>query len=219
MSSGSSRRAARSSWPGASRPEVAARSICPLSRSTRARWRSSIASASASASRPSAASKVAGVQVRVGGGQGSFGASRRVRGQGDRPLQERRRGRHSAAGLGPLGGPLELGGHVLVRPGRGGGQVPDPTVRFGLGVDRLGQGEVGGAAVLGGPGGVRGGAHQRVPEPHAGVDLEQLLVSAGAAAVGPRPTEVRRPPQQGGVPGGVRGRQQHQLPGRLRAAR
>ncbi len=40
-------------------------------------------------------------------------------------------------------------GDVLVRPGRRGGQVPDPALRIELGIGRLGQRQVRGAAILG----------------------------------------------------------------------
>ena len=115
------------------------------------------------------------MQVRVRGGQGAVGAAGRLLGQRHRALQERRRTGQPGAGLGALGGALELGGDGLVRPGGRGGQVPDPPVRVGLRVDRLGQGAVRGPALLRRARGVGGRPHERVPEPHPGADLEQLL--------------------------------------------
>ena len=116
-----------------------------------------------------------GVQVRVRRGQGAVGAAGRLLGQRHRALQERRRTSRPGAGLGALGGAFELRSHGLVGPGGRGSQVPHPPVRVGLGIDRLGQGAVRGPALLGRARGVGGRSHQRVPEPHAGADLEQLL--------------------------------------------
>jgi len=126
------------------------------------------------------------VQVREGGCQRSFGAPGRLDGQGERPLEEGRRGRQPGTGLSLDRRLLERGGHVLVRPGGRGGQVAHPAIRIGLSVRRRGEHQVGGAAVLGGPGCVGGLSHQRVPEPDVGTDLEQLVSRArqGGVALG-----------------------------------
>jgi hypothetical protein len=86
------------------------------------------------------------VQVREGGRQRPFGTPGRLGGQGERPLEEGRRGRQPGAGLGLDRRLLERGGHLFGRRGGRGGQVPHPALRINLGVRRLGQREVGGAA-------------------------------------------------------------------------
>ena len=73
-----------------------------------------------------------------------------------------------------------------------------------------------GTALLGGPGGVGGRAHQRMAEQHPSADLEQLLGLRPGRRIRSETERLRCPPQQSGVPGGVGGRQQHQLPGRCR---
>ena len=87
--------------------------------------------------------------------------------------------------------------------GRGGRQVPDPPVRIGLGhrspPPAPGAPRAGPRAE---PAAYAADAHQRVPEPHAGADLEQLLSLAPARPRHrPRPSSLRRPPQQRRVPG------------------
>ena len=81
----------------------------------------------------------AGPQAGLRRGQRAPGPARRIGRQRRRPLPERRGGGQPAAGLGPPGRPFELGGDVLIRPGRGRGPVPGPPVRIGLRVGGLGQ--------------------------------------------------------------------------------
>ena len=121
-------------------------------------------------------------------------------GQHRRALQERGRRGQAAAGLGPAGRTLQLGGDVLVGPGRGLGPVPGPAVGIDLQIGDLGQRTVHGLPVPQRRGPVGRRPHQRVPEPHVGAELDQAGLRSrawpprrGCRAV-PRPA---RPPEAG----------------------
>ena len=90
----------------------------------------------------------AGLQARLRRGQSAIRPPRRVLGQRDGALQERRRGGEPAARLRPAGRALELDGDLLVRSRRGRSQMPGATVRIGLPVGRLGQRQVDRPAIL-----------------------------------------------------------------------
>ena len=137
-------------------------------------------------------------------------------GQVERPLKEGRRGRQPGAGLDLDRCLLERSGHLFVWPGGRGSQVPHAAIRIGLSVRRCGERQVGGAAVLGGPGRVGSRPHQRVPEPHVGADLQQLFRIGGDCRITSQVQRRCGTPQQRGVPGRVGRRQQHQSLGRPR---
>jgi hypothetical protein len=80
----------------------------------------------------------------------------------------------SAACLRPVSGVLQLGGDVLVRPGRRLGVMPSPPVRIGLRVGGLRQRPVRTAPLLGRGGAVDRRAHQRMMEPHPRPELDQV---------------------------------------------
>lgn len=156
------------------------------------------------------------VEVRQGGCQRSADAPRRLGGQGERPLKEGRRGRQPGAALGLDRRLLERGGHLFVRPGGRGCQVPHPALRIGLGIGRRGERQVGGAAILRGPGRVSSRPHQGMPEPHEGADLQQLSRIGRGRRITSQAQRRCGTPQQRGVPGGVGRREQQQSLGRLR---
>ena len=78
-------------------------------------------------------------QAGLGGGERPVGSSRRVAGQRDRALQERRRGGEAAARLRPTRRSLELERDLLVGTRRRRGQMPRTTIRIGIPVGRLRQ--------------------------------------------------------------------------------
>ncbi len=83
-----------------------------------------------------------------------FDELRQILRQARNLVEEGRRGRQPGAGLGLDRRLLERGGHLFVRPGGRSRQVPYPTIRIDSGIGHLGERQVGGAAILGGSGGV-----------------------------------------------------------------
>ena len=79
----------------------------------------------------------------------------------------------AAATAGTLGRALELGRNLLIRPGRGPGTVPGPTVGVELWVDGCGQSRVHPAAILRESTLVDGRAHERVTERDPRLEHEQ----------------------------------------------
>jgi hypothetical protein len=114
------------------------------------------------------ASWVAGLRC----GQRSVGAARRIGGQQHRPFEERGGRGQPAAGPRPPGGAFQLGGDLLVRPGRGLGPVPSPPVRVGLGDGGIGQGTMRAAPVGRGCRAIDGGPGERVRELDTPAQLE-----------------------------------------------
>ena len=178
-SSSSSFRAAWSSSSGASPPRFWANATSACSRSTRARPRSSSGPASAAATSPSAASNApasrlawAAANARSARRAGSWvSATERCK--------KRCRRSETAASLRPPGRPLKLGGHVLVGTEHSLGAVPGTTIRVDLRIGSRGQCSVRAAALRRRRSPVDRGAQERVAEPHACVDLEQVLRLCG----------------------------------------
>ena len=81
----------------------------------------------------------AGLQAGLRRGQHAFGVPGRIDGQRHRTLQERRGRGQPAAGLRAPCAALQIGGDLLVRPGRGLGPVPGPAIRIRGRVGRLRQ--------------------------------------------------------------------------------
>ena len=155
----------------------------------------------------------AGLQAGLRRGQDAFGVSRRVGGQCHRSFEERRGRGHSAAGLRPAGRAFELGGDVLVRPGRGLGPVPGPAIRIGLRVSRLGQRRVQLLPVGQRRRPVGRRARQRMPEPHPAAELDQPRLHRRRPGLDRDAQPPSRPPHQRPVTGRIGRRQLQQPPG------
>ena len=139
----------------------------------------------------------------------------RLSGQGRRPLEEGRCGRRPRASLCPDRRLFERGCDGLVRFGGRSRVVPHPAVRV-VGVGRLGERPVRRGALLGWRRRVGGRAHQGMPEPHPGTDLDKLLRHSRRRFRSAQAQTPACPPEEGGVAGGVGGGEQHQPSGRLR---
>jgi hypothetical protein len=113
------------------------------------------------------------LDLGLSSGQGSGGPRRGLRGQRRRALEERGRGGQTPACLRPAGRAFQFGGHRLVWPGRGAGQMPGPPVSVGVRIGRLGQSPVRRPPVGCGGRPVDRGARQRMAEVHRGAELDQ----------------------------------------------
>ena len=215
MSSGSSRRAAASRSGVASVPRLETNASCARSRSIRARWSSSSGPASAVASRPRAVRERAGLDAGLRGRQRAFTAPRRVRGQRDGALQEGGRGGDPAASLRPAGRALELGGDVLVRSCRRQCAVPRAAIGVGVRIAHLGEDLVHPLPAAERRGPVDRRAHERMAEPDARPDLQQLRGLGGRERAGLDVEPPARAQDQRRVTQGLGGRQQHQSLRRL----
>ena len=193
-------------------PRLEANAIRARNTSTRARWTSSSAPASAVPSRASAApgapasclacaAASARCARRAGSGVSSVS-----------PLQERGRCGDAAAALRPAGGALELGRDVLVGPGRRLRAMPGTAIGIDVGVGGLRQRLVHAAAVLRRRGPVDGRAHQRMPKPHAGAELEQAGRDRGRRLPGSDTETVSRPPHEHRLSRRLGRRDEQQLP-------
>ncbi len=172
-SNGSSPRAAVNSNAGASLPKPEAKATWARTRSTRARWNSSSGPASAVAEQAERGVERAGLEAGLRGRQRPLAAPRRIVGQRDGALEERRRGGESAACLRPARRTLELRGHLLAGSRRGAGAVPGAPIGVRLGVGGLGEGAMHAVAVVVGRRAVGGGPDERMGELDARPDLEQ----------------------------------------------
>ena len=121
--------------------------ICARKRFTVAWCSSSAGPSSAVTSSFSAVSKAPARSVAWAAAKARLDARGRVRSQLGRPLQERGRGRDTAAALRPVGGGNQLGGDVLVGSVGCLGAVPGAAVGIEVRVDRLGEGLVHRAAI------------------------------------------------------------------------
>ncbi len=148
-----------------------------------------------------------GLHVGPRRGERPLGPAGRINAQQHRTLQKRRGRGQPAAGLGPVRGPLQLGRHLLIRPGCGLGPVPGPPIWLGLGVGDLSQRPVHLLPVLDRRGPVGHRAQQRVPEPHLGPEFH------------PDAQPLRRPPHQRRVAVRLGRGQQQQPPGLVRQGR
>jgi hypothetical protein len=137
--------------------------------------------------------------------------ARGLSGQRGCALEEGGGGGQAAARLCPTGGPLELGGDVLVRAGSRLGQMPSTSVGIELRVGRLGQRPVNPSALVRRRGPVDRGACERMAKPNPAVDLEQ---ARGLRRVEHRVSDAQsrgRAPQQSRVAGRLRRGHQQQL--------
>ena len=134
----------------------------------------------------------------------------RVGSQDRRPLQECCCRRQATACLRPTRRVLELGCDLTVGSRRRVRLVPDAMVRVRLGVSRRCERAVSRSPLRCRGGAIRGRSHQRVAEPHAGTDLEQLLHVGPGRSVRSDAQHLGGAPKQRAVPCGIGGRQQHQ---------
>ena len=143
------------------------------SRSIRARGSASSGAASAVASRAPAASNAPARSMASAACQRPASPQRCLGRQGRRPLQERGGRGEAAARLRAARRTLQLLGDRLVGTLGRASAVPRPAIRIELLVGRPSERPMGLASLRPCCGLVGGGAHQRVPEPHACADLYQ----------------------------------------------
>ena len=115
----------------------------------------------------------AGVALRRGGGEQPLGAASGFGCQDRRALKECRRRCQAPAALRASGRALELGGDVLVGPGRGLGAVPGATIGIDFRIGRRRQGAVQLLSLMNRRRPVGRRAHQWMTEPHPRAELEQ----------------------------------------------
>lgn len=154
------------------------------------------------------------VEVGLRRVQGALDPAAGVRRQDGRALQERGRGRHATACLGPCGALLELGRDVLVGADHGLGPMPRPAVRRHDRIGHPGQSAVSRPALArpGSPVDRRPGERMTEPDPRG--ELGQLHgggLRAGAGDVDAQCPRGR--PQQARVAGRVRAGEGQQQPG------
>jgi len=140
----------------------------------------------------------------------------RIGRQDRRPLQERGRRGQPSARLGPPRGALKLHRHVLIQNRRGLRQVPRAAIGISRRVDGLGQRAVHLLQVLSRRGPVCRRAHQRMPEPHLGAELDQPRLHRRHSVLNTDPEPPGCPPHQRRVTRRLGRRGQHQQPGIFR---
>ena len=106
---------------------------------------------------------------------------------------------------------VEFRRDLVVRSGSGLGSMPDPPLGIDLGVDGLSQRLVRPSSVVGGRQPVGRSADKRMSEPDAGSELGQFRVGCRGGRFGADAQESGRPPDQRGVSGRVRRRDEQQL--------
>ena len=218
-SSGSSRLAASSSSGGASRPRVAANVICACSSCARARSSSSSGPASRHRQQPQRRVGRAGLVLALRRGQRALGPARRIGRQLGGALVERGARRQAAPRPRAAGRALQLGGDVLVEPGRRLGAMPGAAIGIDLGVGRLGERAVDALALLRRGRAVDRGAHERMPEAHLRAELDQARRRRRRRRVGRDPERGRRPPHQQRIADRLGRRDEQQQPRRRRQRR
>lgn len=131
-----------------------------------------------------------------GRGQRPPGPLRRVGAECGGAFQERGRGGPAAARQGPVRRPFQRGGDRFVRTDRRVGEVPGAPVGVALGVGGVGEGAVHRPQVRGLGAAPDRRAHQRVPEPHRGAQLEQPGGHGGRRRLGSDAQRAEGAPQQ-----------------------
>ena len=133
----------------------------------------------------------------------------RVRRQRRGALEEGGGSGQAAARLGAAGGLLELAGDGLVGACRRRGEMPGAPVRVDPRVGRVRQCRADAAAFVRSCGAVDGGAHQRMAEPDAGADLDQVGAGERLERRVGEPEASRGAPGERGIAGRVdRGHEQ-----------
>ncbi len=145
-------------------------------------------------------------------GQRALRPARRIGRELGSPLQERGRCGDAAAALRAAGGALELGRDVLVGPGRRLGAMPGTAIGIDVRVGGLRQRLVHAAEVFRRRGPVDGRAHQRMPKPYAGAELEQAGRGRGRRVPDPDIETVGRPPHEHRLSRRLGRRDEQQLP-------
>jgi hypothetical protein len=145
----------------------------------------------------------AGLEVGPGRGQRALRMLCRFGRQQDRTLEECRGRGQPAPGLRPAGRALQLGGDVLVRPGRALRPVPRPPIGIGPGIGDLRQRGVRRVPVLHRSRPVGRRSHQRVPEPHLHAELDQAGLHGRCRGQHRKAQPAGGPPDQHRVAGGI----------------
>ena len=158
----------------------------------------------------------AGVELRLGCGEGTRSPATGIGRQLDRPGEERGGSRDPAARQRPVGGALELMRHDLVGARGGMRAVPRPAVGIGVRVGRIGQRSMGLASVRARRCPIRRGAHERVTKAHPGAEVDQIRGFGRRGCIGRDPEPVGCAPQQAHVPDRLGGGHQQEASRRRR---
>ena len=127
-------------------------------------------------------------------------------------LMEGRARRHATTRRRARGRPLQLGGDILVQPGRRLRAVPRPAIGIDARVGRLGERLVDAAAVLRRGRPVHGRSHQRMAKAHLRPELHQPRLHRGRPRGGVDPEPGGRLPQQQRIADRLGCRDQEQQP-------
>ena len=157
--------------------------------------------------------KRAGGALGPGGREQAPGTASGSGRQHRRALQERGRRGQASARLRAAGRALELGGDVLVGPGRGLGPVPGAAVGIDLRIGDLRQGAVDVLPLLQRRRPVGRRAHQRMPEPHAGAEFQQAGLGCRRRRLRGDPEPLGCPPHQHRIADRLGRRELQQPPG------
>ena len=152
----------------------------------------------------------AGLVLRLGGGERALRPAPGIGRQDGRPFVEGRGRRHPATGPRAIGGALQLGSDVLVRPGSRLRAVPRAPVGVDLRVGHLRQRPVRVPALGRGRRPVDRRAHERMPELHQEADLDQRSGRGGRQRVRRDAKLLCRAPQQRRVADRLRRRDEQQ---------
>jgi hypothetical protein len=154
----------------------------------------------------------AGVALGLRGREQALRAASGSAGQARRLLQECRRRGPAPARLRSASQALELPGDILIGAGRGEGPVPGPTVGIPLRIGDLRQGAVHVVSLLKRRRPVGRRAHQRMPKPHPGAELQQPSLGCRRGSRSPNSQPLGRPPHQQRLADRIGRRQLHQTP-------
>ena len=155
----------------------------------------------------------AGVALRHGGGEQPLGTASGLRRQHRRALEECRRRGQAPAALRAPGRALELGGDVLVGPGRGMGSVPGATIGIDFRIGGLRQGAVKLLSLLERSRPVGRRAYERMTEPHPRAELEQAGLDRRRCRLNSDSELLGCSPHQQRVADGIGRRESQQAPG------
>ena len=160
-----------------------------------------------------------GLVLALRGGKRAPRPARRVGRQLGSALVKRGPRRQAAPRPRAPGRALQLGGDLLVEPGRRLGAVPGAAIGIGVGVRGLREGLVDAPADLRRGRSVHRGPHQRMAEAHLGAELDQLRVGGRGARACVDPQRGGRLPQQERITHRLGRRDQEQKPRRRRQVR
>jgi hypothetical protein len=142
----------------------------------------------------------AGLVLALCGEERALGAAPGIGGQLGGPFVKCGAGCQAASRPRSPGRALQLGGDVLVEPGRRVRKVPGAAIRIDIGIGGLRECTVDVLALLRCRPAVHRRAHERVSEPHLRAEIDQSSVGRRHGRVRPRAELGRRPPHQHRIP-------------------